>query len=624
MISIELMQNKTRILPPSRATCGFLYEGVFVWPQHSITFFCIRRYIMSNVKDLLKKIKLDNSIDREINDAIGSFSDDAIDKVCVDVTTTYALDTIVPGKVVNITDKDIVVNIGYKSEGMIPLAEFDNLENINIGDEMDVLLESFEDSDGIVQLSKRKADRIRGWENLVKTRKEGDIVEGNVIKKIKGGLLVDIGIPVFLPASQVDVRRLIDIADYIDQKVECKIIKIDHERKNIVVSRRKLLEEEREKKKTMLIDKIEVGSLVTGVVKNITDFGAFVDLGAMDGLLHITDITWGRVSHPSEILQLNQEIECVVLDFDKERERISLGLKQKTKNPWIDAEIKYPAGTKTSGTIVNIVAYGAFVKLDSGIEGLVHISELSWTKKINHPSEILELGQQVPVIILDVKAEKQQISLGIKQLDDDPWANIEDKYAPGTKLKGTVRNLTNYGAFIQLEDGIDGLLHVSDISWTKKVTHPNMVLKKGDEVNVVVLLIEKEKKRIALGMKQLEEDPWETTILERFVVGETSEGSITKITNFGVFVELEDNIEGLMHVSEIATEAVANPEEVLEVGQKVKVSILNVDQKNRKIGLSIKALEGTADEYDLSSAKARIVAKGGSKKPSEATEADSE
>lgn len=566
-----------------------------------------------STKDLLRKIKFDNGIDREITDTLVDFPVAKIDEVCLGVTKTYALDSIIKGKVVNITDKDIIVNIGYKSEGMIPMAEFDGLEKgINIGDEIEVLLEAFEgDSDGIVQLSKRKADRIRGWENLVQTHNEGDVVKGLVIKKIKGGLLVDIGIPVFLPASQVDVRRLVDIADYIEQTVECKIIKIDHERKNIVVSRRKLLEEDRETKKQELIGNIEVGSLVTGVVKNITDFGAFVDLGAMDGLLHITDITWGRVSHPSEVLKLNQEIQCVVLDFDKERERISLGLKQKTKNPWIDAAGKYPPGMKTTGTIVNIVPYGAFVKLDSGIEGLVHISEMSWTKKINHPSEVLELGQQVNVVILDVKADKQQISLGIKQLDDDPWANIEGKYAPGTKLKGVVRNLTNYGAFIQLEEGIDGLLHVSDISWTKKITHPNMFLKKGDEVNVVVLLIEKEKKRIALGMKQLEEDPWENAILEQFKVGEVAEGAITKITNFGVFIELHDNIEGLMHVSEISTEPISNPEEVLEVGQKVKVSILNVDQKNRKIGLSIKALEGTANAYDIQAAKARIKAKKG-------------
>lgn len=565
-----------------------------------------------STKDLLRKIKFDNIIDREITDTLVDFPEAKIDEVCLGVTKNYALDSIIKGKVVNITDKDIIVNIGYKSEGMIPMTEFDGLEGINIGDEIEVLLEAFEgDSDGIVQLSKRKADRIRGWENLVQTHNEGDVVKGLVIKKIKGGLLVDIGIPVFLPASQVDVRRLVDIADYIEQTVECKIIKIDHERKNIVVSRRKLLEEDRETKKQELIGNIEVGSLVTGVVKNITDFGAFVDLGAMDGLLHITDITWGRVSHPSEVLKLNQEIQCVVLDFDKERERISLGLKQKTKNPWIDAAGKYPPNMKTTGTIVNIVPYGAFVKLDSGIEGLVHISEMSWTKKINHPSEVLELGQQVNVVILDVKADKQQISLGIKQLDDDPWANIEGKYAPGTKLKGVVRNLTNYGAFIQLEEGIDGLLHVSDISWTKKITHPNMFLKKGDEVNVVVLLIEKEKKRIALGMKQLEVDPWENSILEQFKVGEVVEGAITKITNFGVFIELHDNIEGLMHVSEISTDAISNPEEVLEVGQKVKVSILNVDQKNRKIGLSIKALEGTSNSYDIQGAKTRIKSKKG-------------
>ncbi|PCJ58479.1 MAG: 30S ribosomal protein S1 [Planctomycetota bacterium] len=576
-----------------------------------------------STKDLLKRIKFDNDVEREIADTLGDFTDENIDEICINVSKTYSIDTIVTGKVVNITDKDAIINIGYKSEGIISLTEFDEVTEINIGDEIEVLLEAFEDNDGIVQLSKRKADRIRGWENLVKSRNEGDVVSGKVIKKIKGGLLVDIGIPVFLPASQVDVRRLVDIADFIDQTIECKIIKIDHERKNIVVSRRKLLEEEREAQKKELIGNIEVGSLVMGIVKNITDFGAFVDLGAMDGLLHITDITWGRVSHPSEILKLNQEIECVVLDFDKERERISLGLKQKTKNPWINAEEKYPPGKQTVGTIVNIVPYGAFVKLDSGIEGLVHISEMSWTKKINHPSEILELNQEVNVIILDVKADKQQISLGIKQLDDDPWANIEERYAPQTTLKGTVRNLTTYGAFIQLEEGIDGLLHVSDISWTKKITHPNMVLKKGDEVDVIVLLIEKEKKRIALGMKQLEEDPWEHEIVDKFQVNSIIEGVITKITNFGVFIELQDSIEGLMHISELASEPIASSEEVLEVGQKVKVSILNVDQKNRKIGLSMKALEGTPDENDIQAFRAAIKEKNGESSSSESEETTS-
>ena len=408
------------------------------------------------------------------------------------------------GRVVRIAGDDIVVDIGYKSEGFIPKSEFEyGLEDIEPGVELEVYLDQIEDASGLVVLSKKKADRIRGWERVMQAYKVGDVVKGKAVRKIKGGLLIDIGVHVFLPASQIDVRRVGDPGDWIGRDLECKIIKIDEERRNIVLSRRKMLEEERDKMKKDLLGSIQRGEVRRGVVKNITEFGAFIDLGGIDGLLHITDMSWGRIQHPSEMLKVDQMIEVKVLDFDPVRERISLGLKQLSQNPWQAAPTKYPIGSKVKGEIVNIMPYGAFVKLEPGVEGLVHISEMSWTRSIQHPNDIVQLGQQVEVVVLDINPEKQEISLGMKQAEANPWTNVEERYPAGTKIKGKVRNMTTYGAFVELEEGIDGLLHVSDMSWTKKVTHPSALLKKGDEVEAVVLSVDKERKRVALGLKQL-------------------------------------------------------------------------------------------------------------------------
>ena len=422
---------------------------------------------------------------------------------------------------------------------------------------------------------------------------EGDVVKGRVTRKIKGGLLVDIGVNVFLPASQVDIRRPSDIADYIDQDIECMILKIDESRRNIVVSRRKLIEITREQQKKQLLEEIEVGQIRKGTVKNIADFGAFVDLGGIDGLLHITDMSWGRINHPSDMLKIDDQIEVMVLHVDKDREKIALGLKQKSASPWENVADKYPVGTRVVGEVVNVMSYGAFVKLEEGIEGLVHISEMSWTKRINHPSELVNIGDKIEVVVLGINKDKQEISLGMKQTQVNPWDQVAGKYPPGTMVEGTVRNLTNYGAFIEIEEGIDGLLHISDMSWTRKIGHPNELLEKGQRISCQVLNVDQDRKRIALGLKQLKEDPWETDIPGRYEPSDVVKGKVTKLTNFGVFVELEPGLEGLLHISELADHKVDSPEEVVKVGDEIEVKILRVDRGERKIGLSRKKAQWT-------------------------------
>jgi small subunit ribosomal protein S1 len=512
-------------------------------------------------------------------------------------TQEFEPEAILKGKILDIVGDIVIVDIGYKSEGIIPINQWEDPSAIKKGEEIEVLLESIEDDYGLVVLSKRKADHRRGWERVIATFKEGDIVKGRATRKIKGGLLVDIGYPVFLPASQVSIRRTGDIAEWVGREIECKVLKIDQGRRNIVVSRRKLLEETREKQKKELLGRIKVGDVVKGVVKNIADFGAFVDLGGIDGLLHITDMSWSRISHPSEMLKIDQEIEVVILKFDPEHERISLGLKQRMPSPWEDVETKYPVASHHKGRVVNVLSYGAFVKLETGIEGLVHISEMSWTRRLNHPSEMVNIGDIVDVVVLGINKEKQEISLGMKQVEVNPWTLVEEKYPPGVMIEGKVRNLTNYGAFVEIEEGIDGLLHVSDISWTRKVVHPNEVLKKGEAVKAVVLSVDKEKKRIALGVKQLTEDPWEDLIPTKFQLGAIVKGKITKITNFGVFVELERDLEGLLHVSELADKKVMNPEEVVHAGDEIEVMVIKVDKEERKIGLSLKKAKDEGREY---------------------------
>jgi small subunit ribosomal protein S1 len=446
-----------------------------------------------------------------------------------------------------------------------------------------------------VVISKRKADRILNWQNLIATRKENDTVQGRVMRKIKGGLLVDIGYPAFLPASQVDVRRPGDIGELIGKDIQAKILKIDTERRNIVISRRKLIEEERTAAKEALLAEIEVGQIRRGVVKNIAEFGAFVDLGGIDGLLHITDMSWDRIGHPSEILKPDDQIDVKVLSVDKEKEKIALGLKQLKINPWDEVEERYKVEMRLKGEVVNVTNYGAFIKLEPGVEGLVHISEMSWTRRINHPSEILSVGDQIEVVVLEVNRAKQEISLGLKQTQENPWTHVAQKYPPNTRITGRVRNLTNYGAFIEIEEGVDGLLHVSDMSWTKKINHPSEVLKKGSTIECVVLNVEEDKQRIALGLKQLHEDPWQRAVLENYIPGQIVEGTVTKITNFGVFVELESELEGLLHVSELADHKVEDPHAEVKLGDKILVKILRVDPAERKIGLSKKRAEWSVE-----------------------------
>jgi small subunit ribosomal protein S1 len=517
----------------------------------------------------------------------------------VDVTANQ----IVEGKILRLDDDFILVDVGYKSEGIIPRNEWEEGDELPaIGDTIRVLVEDLEDSGpqqddrGMIVLSKRKAEKIEKWMKVMETVKEGDVVTGTVTRKIKGGLLVDIGVNVFLPASQVDIRRPHDIGEYIGKPIKCLVLKIDEARRNIVVSRRSLIENERAEKKANLLKELEVGQLRKGVVKNIADFGAFVDLGGIDGLLHITDMSWGRIAHPSEMVKIDDEIEVKILHIDYEKEKIALGLKQKSASPWDNVPTKYPVGTTHKGSVVNVMSYGAFVKLEDGIEGLVHISEMSWTKRISHPSEMVQIDLAVEVMVLDINQEKQEISLGMKQTQSNPWDKVADRYPPGQLVTGKVRNLTNYGAFVEIEEGIDGLLHVSDMSWTRKIGHPSEVVEKGQEVTCKVVSVDQERRRIALGLKQMDDDPWATDIPNRYQPGQLVTGTITKITNFGVFVGLEDGLEGLLHISELAEQKVENPEDVVKVGEQIEVKILRVDSDERKIGLSRKRVDWAEEE----------------------------
>ncbi|MEZ6017330.1 MAG: 30S ribosomal protein S1 [Planctomycetota bacterium] len=536
----------------------------------------------------VRKYELDTTdLDRQIDAAMGN-----VDLESLNESLNASIVDIHPGQIVKATVDSVdvrtglvVLDVGGKAEGQVSLSEF--------GDEMPVAGQVFEvyfeglDENDMSLLSKRRADRLRAWERVSETYHEGDDIQGIVQRKIKGGLLVDVeGVNVFLPASQVALRRTSDVADFIGEPVRARIIKIDAERMNIVVSRRKLLEEERHKQKEFLLKDLHEGQIRTGTVKNIADFGVFVDLGGIDGLLHITDMSWGRINHPSEMVQLEEEIEVKVLRVDFERERIALGIKQKTASPWEGVEARYPVGSKHKGEVVNIMSYGAFVKLEEGIEGLVHISEMSWTRRVNHPSELVKTGDPVEVVVLEFNHQKQEISLGMKQAETNPWDLVEEHYPVGTVIEGTVRNLTSYGAFVEIEEGIDGLLHVSDMSWTKKVAHPSEMVHKGDKLQCVVLSVDKEKKRIALGKKQLSPDPWMEEIPSNYHVGDLLSGFVTKITNFGVFVKLDDDLEGLLHISELTDDRDAKPEDILAPGMKVEVRVIRVDIDERKIGLS--------------------------------------
>ena len=496
--------------------------------------------------------------------------------------------SIVKGQIIDIKPHVVLVDIGYKSEGVIPSSEFED-EDIQIGDEVEVLLEKLENDEGMVVVSKEKAAHKQNWDKIVKVFNEGGLVKGKVKAVVKGGLTVNVGVEAFLPGSQVDIIPPKELDGYVGNVYEFKIVKINDDRKNIVLSRREVIEAERAEQRQRFLETVKTGDKVTGAVKNITDFGAFVDLGGMDGLLHITDMSWGRLNHPSEMLVIGQMLNVIILDVNKEKERVSLGLKQLQSNPWENIESKFPIGHHVKGKITKLVPYGAFVELSEGVEGLVHVSELSWTKRITRPSDVLTLGQEIEAVVLQINKDEQKISLGVRQLESNPWDDIDSRFPIGSHIKGKVRNLTAYGAFVELEEGIDGMVHVSDLSWTRKVNHPSEMLKKGDEVEAQVLEIDKANQRISLGIKQAETDPW-SVIESKFSVGDIVKGTVTKIASFGAFVQLQDDIDGLVHISQLADEHVARVKDVIKVGQEVEARVIKVDKGERRIGLSIKAM----------------------------------
>lgn len=501
--------------------------------------------------------------------------------------SSMSIGEILKGRIVEITKDFVVVDVGLKSEGLVPIAEFEDPRALGLDAEIEVFLDQAEGADGQIVLSREKARRQRQWEYIVNHCEEGSIVEGKVIRKVKGGLMVDIGMEAFLPGSQIDNKRIRNLDDYIGKTYDFKILKINMERKNIVVSRRELLEEERVSRKAELLENIHEGDLCKGIVKNITDFGVFLDLDGIDGLLHITDMTWKRVKHPSEMVKVGQELEVVILHVDKDKGRVALGMKQKESNPWEDIEARYPPGTHVKGKIVNLVPYGAFIEIEPGIEGLIHVSEMSWVKAVTDPSEVLKKGDEVEAIVLAVQKEEGKISLGIKQLDKNPWEDVENQFPVGSSIKGEIRNLTNYGAFVELKPGVEGLIHISDLSWIKKVSHPSEVLKKGDFVEAIILSVDKESKKITLGVKQLSSNPWET-IEKTMPVGTIVKGTVTKTTAFGAFVELENGLEALVHVTELSDQPFGKVEDVIKKGDPITAKVIKLDAEHKKIALSIK------------------------------------
>src|SRR5215218_2776199 len=500
----------------------------------------------------------------------------------------FAAGEIVKGTIIEVRPKEVLVDIGYKSEGVISGSEFDDIKTVKVGDEVDVLIEKLEDKEGMVVLSKEKAEFKKNWDKILTICNEGGTINGKVKAVVKGGLLVNIGVEAFLPASQIDIIPPKNLNIFVGNNYDFKVVKINQERQNIVLSRRELIEQERNEKRAKLLTEMMPGDIRKGTVKNITDFGAFIDLNGLDGLLHITDMSWGRIGHPSEILKVGQDIDVVVLDVNREKERVSLGLKQKLANPWDQIEQKYPIGAKVKGKVVNLVPYGAFVELEPGVEGLVHVTELSWTKRIAKPSDVLKAEQEIEAVVLGINRDEQKISLGVRQLETNPWDKAAEKYPPGTRVKGKIRNLTSYGAFLELEEGIDGMIHVSDISWTRKINHPSEVLKKGDEVEAVVLEIDKANQRISMGLKQLAEDPW-NNIDKFYKVGDLVTGKVTKLASFGAFVGLAHDIDGLVHISQVSEDRVDKIKNVLKVDQEVTARVIKIDKAERRIGLSIKA-----------------------------------
>jgi len=510
-------------------------------------------------------------------------------------------DGIISGTITEIRQNEVVVDIGGKSEGLIPAHEFLDIGELQIGSQIEVLLEKLEDKNGNPVVSFDKAEQKKNWDNILTTFPEGSVAAGRVKAKVKGGLIISIGVDAFMPASHIDVQPPKNLDQYVGQTYDFKVLKINVERKNIVLSRRELIEEQRADKRRSLLETIEPGQTRKGVVKNITDFGAFIDLDGMDGLLHITDMSWGRISHPSEMLKQGEEIEVMIIEVNREKERVSLGLKQTTKNPWDEIDRKYPVGAKIAGRVVNLVPYGAFVELEPGVEGLVHITEMSWTKRITKPSEMLKVGQELEAVVLGIQKEEQKISLGLRQLEPNPWDMVRHNYPIGARVSGKVRNMTTYGAFIELEEGIDGMVHVSDMSWTRKINHPSEVFKKGDDVDATVLDVDPQQQRISLGMKQLLNDPW-SDIDSHFKIGDVVTGQVTKLTSFGAFVDLKDGIDGLVHISQISEERVEKVKDVLNAGDEVSARVIKIDRDERRLGLSIKAANYSSDELAVETA----------------------
>ena len=515
---------------------------------------------------------------------------------------------IVKGKVAQKRPDGALIDIGYKAEGFVAASEFMNYDDINVGDEIDVYLEEIENRQNMPTLSLEKAYSIKAWDRITTEYGEGHIVKGIMRHKVKGGVMVDVeGFPAFLPGSQLDVGPVRNIDDYIGKEYEVKIIKINVERHNIVVSRRELLVESLKDQRSKLMAEMQIDELRKGIVKNITDFGAFIDLGGVDGLLHITDISWGRISHPSEVLHVGDELEVVIIGIDKDKERVSLGLKQKTRNPWDDVADKYPKASTVRGKVVNIMPYGAFIELETGVEGLIHVSEMSWTKRVNKPGDVLAIGDEVEAVVLDIDKENRKISLGLRQKERNPWEALAEKYPKGSRITGKVRNMTNYGAFVEIENDIDGMVHVSDMSWTRKINNPNEVLKPGQEVEVVILEINPEHQRISLGLKQIEEDPW-ADIANLYKVGDVVTGKVSQITAFGAFVELSNKIDGLIHISQLSRDRVEKVKDVLKIGDEVEARVIKVDTDERRIGLSIKAVSENFTDEDLKAAEEEYTA----------------
>ena len=516
---------------------------------------------------------------------------------------------IVRGTVLEIRNDMVLIDIGYKSEGTISLREFQTPSGeltIKVGDAIEVYLEQKEDSDGLIVLSREKAEKIKVWDEIRRAYEKGEVISGMILGRTKGGLMVDIGVRAFLPGSQVDLRPVRDLDKLIGKSFPMKVIKLNQRRGNIVLSRRELLEEERRALKDKTLQSLEEGKVIRGKVKNITEYGAFIDLGGLDGLLHITDMSWGRVSHPSELFAVGDEVEVVVLKFDRATERVSLGHKQRTKDPWEDVSQRFPVGSRVRGKVVSLTDYGAFVELEEGIEGLVHVSEMSWTHRVKHPSKVVSVGDPVEVMILDADKVNKRISLGMRQTEPNPWLFVEERYPVGTRVQGAIRNLTDFGAFVELEEGIDGLIHISDMSWTKRVRHPSEVLKRGDTVEAVVLHVDKTNRRVSLGLKQSQPDPWQSTVPEKYRVGMDVKAKVVRLTDFGAFVELEDGVEGLLHVSELSHERVAKPDDVVSVGNELTLKIIKLDADERKLGLSLRAyLDGQGEPNGAADAAPR-------------------